>query len=96
MLSFVKFVVGSFHISQRGTHMGFIAYSDTASISFNFEALSGAGYTVAGVNKLLDGVKQLSGNGRRIDLALQLAYQKLFTAASGARDDARKVSITLR
>ncbi|XP_031572994.1 collagen alpha-6(VI) chain-like [Actinia tenebrosa] len=95
MLAFVKYIVGSFDISQRGTHVGFIAFGDTASVAFKFDALSGASYTVNGVNNLVDGVNQLGGSGRRIDLALQAALQNMFTVAGGSRVDARKVLVIL-
>lgn len=89
--AFIKFVGGSFEISQRGTHVGLITFSDTSNIAFAFNALRGSGYTKQAFNGLVDGVKQ-RGRGRRIDLALQMALQQLFTEKNGARKNARKVS----
>jgi len=91
MQAFIKFVAGSFDISQRGTHVGLLTYSDSTKIALAFNALQGAGYTKEAFNRLVDAVPHQGGRRRRIDLALRLAFQQLFTAQFGVRADARKV-----
>ena len=91
MQEFIRFVAGSFNIAQRGTHVGLVTYANTAKLDIAFNTLKGAGYTRLGFERLVDGVAQIGGQGRRIDLGLQIALQQLFSQQSGARADARKV-----
>lgn len=91
MQAFIKSIAGSFEISERGTHAAVITFSDRVTRAVKF--LQRNSLTTAGFNGLVDSIVHMGGNGRRIDLALQMAAQQLFTKENGARDDARKVSL---
>jgi len=91
--AFIKFIAGSFDLSSRGTHAGVITFSDSANMAVAFNALQGNGYTLEAFNGLVDAIGHMRGEERRIDLALEMAAQQLFTKQNGARDDARKVSV---
>lgn len=90
---FAKAMLRQFHISSDGDHVGFITYSLTPALGFRFNALSGSGYTINGVEGLIDKLVNLRGSGRRLDLALDMANQQLFSQAGGARPSARQVSL---
>ena len=93
MLRFVTSMLASFDISQDRAHVGFVVYGDRASVSFGFNALQGASYTLDGVQQLISKISQLGGGERRVDLAFDVAYNDLFSDAGGTRTTARKVSL---
>ncbi|KAK3737699.1 hypothetical protein QZH41_008038 [Actinostola sp. cb2023] len=93
MLNFAKWLSGKTTVSADGAHFGFIPYAATANIAFTFKALSGSGYTSSAVNNLIDSVAAIGGSGRRLDLALSLAYRSLFTSHGGVRKQSKKVLV---
>ena len=90
MLEFVSFVVGSFEISTRGTHLGLIVFSRDAAISLYFNTLQENNLTATNVTKVVNNLQYKDG-WSRFDLALLLAEEELFNEATGMRNEIPKV-----
>ena len=73
--------------SIEGNRIGIIRYSDTAKIEANLNDY----FTNKDLYTSIEGIP-FSKGGSRIDLALQMARDSLFTVANGARADAKKVT----
>ena len=85
--SIVKQIIRDFYpVSVDGNRIGVIQYSDSASIEVYFNEY----FTNKGLNTSIDSIPFTKG-GSRIDRALKLARDMLFTVANGARSDAEKV-----
>lgn len=84
MIDFVKEIVDDLDVSPRGVQVGLIGYGSKPTIVFPFIGDSDE------IKKLADSTVAQPGIPR-IDLALELANQKLFTPANGARKEAAKV-----
>ena len=69
--------------------VGLIAFSDKARIAFPFNAAEPW-------DVLINRVPHQKGTRSRVDQALQLARDELFTRRLGARADARKVVVIQR
>lgn len=74
-----------FKVNDEWSRVGLITYSDRARIAFPFTAAEGW-------DVLINRTPQQGGSGRRVDLALQVARDDLFTPRLGARTDSRKVT----
>ena len=84
--NFIKQVIDFLQIGKNLTHVGVIEYSTRASLPLKFSR----SYDKEEIKTLVDAVKQTSGV-TRIDLALKVAKEELFTPAGGMRSSARKV-----
>ena len=73
-------------VSVDGNRIGVIRYSDDAKIEVNFNEY----FTNKDLYTSVDSIPFTRG-GSRIDKALKLARDQLFTVANGARNDAEKV-----
>lgn len=73
-----------FKVTDIGSRVGLITYSDQAKIGFPFNAPERW-------DVLINKSPQQGGSGRRVDLALKLATDELFTEKLGSRTGARKV-----
>lgn len=83
---FVKQVIDFLQIGPDKTHVGVIEYSRGASLQLNFTR----SFNKTEIKELVDGVPHTAGI-TRIDLALKIASEELFTTQGGMRDDSRKV-----
>lgn len=90
--SFTKRIADSFKPSWPGNHVGFISYGDSANVAFNFNVLKEDQLTPESVRNYIDRIPYQSMGGRRIDVALDVAYRDLFSASGGYRPNARQVS----
>lgn len=75
-----------FKVSDVNYRVGLITYSDQAKIAFPFNAPERW-------DVLINKTAQQGGTGRRVDLALKLARDKLFTWKLGSRTASRKVTL---
>lgn len=89
--TFVKDIVGQFEVAPDKTHIAAIAFSTKAKEVLRFNTLRGSDINADEVNNLIDGMKWQRGF-TRIDLALLLADNSMFTADAGMRIGVRKVS----
>ncbi|XP_048586558.1 C-type mannose receptor 2 [Nematostella vectensis] len=77
---FVKALIGSFKVSQKGTHVGIIRFSTRAKVMFTFTEH----FTHEDVNYAIDDIEYTEG-GTKTELALRLARTELFSKQGGSR-----------
>ena len=83
---FIKGVVEYLFIGPALTHVGLIEYSRSAKMQFSFTT----SYNKEEIKKLVDAVPHTAGI-TRIDLALKVAAEELFTLEGGMRPNSTKV-----
>lgn len=89
--NYVKDVIDYLSIGPALTHVGVIEYSKSAKMELAFDK----SYDKEEIKRIVDKVPHTKGI-TRIDLALQVASQELFTAAiGGMRNSSRKVKCLL-
>ena len=81
--NFVKKIIDAFEISEGGTHVSAIWYSDKAEVAFDFKNLTGANITRENVFKLVEKISVTKGK-TRIDKALRLAHSDMFSEKGGS------------
>ena len=86
--TFVKRVIDFLQIGPNQTHVGVIEYSRNASLQFNFSR----SYDKREIKNFVEQVPHTAGI-TRIDLALKVASEQLFTPQEGMRDGSRKVRL---
>ena len=86
--SFVTQVIDLLLIGENLTRVGLIEYSSTASLQFNFTQ----SFDKQEIKKTVEDLPQSFGL-TRIDLALKIASQQLFTPEGGMRSLSRKVKV---
>ncbi|XP_047136671.1 collagen alpha-1(II) chain isoform X1 [Hydra vulgaris] len=94
ILQFVAKIVDAFQISENGTHVGVIYYSDNATVAFDFNSLKGTALNKDNVVKQINKIAVTDGQ-TRIDMALQLAKSHLFNVKGGMREDKAKIALVL-
>lgn len=87
---FVKLVSRSLPISLTGSRVGVISYNAEACVDVTFQEYSNANGLQAAIDVL-----KFKGGGSRIDKALDLALDGLFSVKGGARLGIPKVSVLL-
>ena len=87
--TFVKRVIDFLQIGPNQTHVGVIEYSKGASLQLNFSR----SYDKREIKSFVEQVPQTAGI-TRIDLALKVASEQLFTLQEEMRDDSRKVKLS--
>ena len=87
--TFVKRVIDFLQIGPNQTHVGVIEYSKGASLQLNFSR----SYDKREIKSFVEQVPHTAGI-TRIDLALKVASEQLFTLQEGMRDDSRKVKLS--
>ena len=88
MKLFLISLVMKLHVSEDNTHVSAITFSKTAKVVFKFDN----NQTTYEVSTTLYGMQYKNTGGTYIDRALKKANNNLFTAASGMRSNATKVS----
>ena len=88
--NFVKEVVYAFGVSEAGSHAGIITYSDDAELNINFEKYK----SLDSFNQAVDSLPYSKGR-TRIDKALDLASNQLFTVQEGMRPNVPKIAIVM-
>ena len=88
MKLFVISLVMKLHVSGDNTHVSAISFSATSKVAFSFNSKQ----TISQVRTALFGMEYTDTGGTHIDEGLKTA-NTLFTAASGMRSNATKVSI---
>ena len=87
--TFVKRVIDFLQIGPNQTHVGVIEYSRSASLQLNFSR----SFDKREIKSFVEQVPHTAGI-TRIDLALKVASEQLFTLQEGMRDDSRKVKLS--
>ena len=83
---FVNAVVASFGISDDGTRAGVIAGGEAPNLAIKMNAHGDLSSLKAEIAKI-----RKAGDNMRVDKALLLAYDELFSASNGARDSVPQV-----
>ena len=86
--TFVKRVIDFLQIGPNQTHVGVIEYSKGASLQLNFSR----SYDKREIKSFVEQVPHTAGI-TRIDLALKVASEQLYTLQEGMRDGSRKVRL---
>ena len=87
---FVQAVAKSFGVSKEGSHVGVITYSDAAAMNIKFGQHEDLASFVRDLKSL-----PYSRGRTRIDLALQLASEELFTRRNGMRPKVPKIAVVI-
>lgn len=88
--TFIKDLVSEFDIREGGTHVAAIAFGDTARMVFDFNELQGRELTRENLAEKIDAIPQVSGSNR-MDLALTMAKNNMFSFGGGKRDKTPRV-----
>lgn len=91
MKDFVKQSARRYPISEKGTHIGVIEFSDKVDLKIKLSDFYNLGSFVAKLSK----IKQSSGQGTVTDEVLRMAASKAFKSTSGGRPIAPKRLIIL-
>ena len=94
VLTFAKDVTDIYDISEKGTHMAIMMYSNDPEISISFDKYKGVHLNGVNIKRDIDNFKWQRGR-TFIDRALIDANENLFTEAKGMRTNIRKVSSIL-
>lgn len=84
--NFINSIVEFLQVGPTLTHIGVIEYSSSASLRLKFDDT----YNKEEIQKRVDLIPHTRGL-TRIDLALRVASEQLFTPAGGMRPNSRKV-----
>lgn len=84
--TFIKNIVEFLQVGPTFTHVGVIEYSSSATLQLKFDDT----YNKEEIQQRVDLVPHTRGL-TRIDLALKVASEQLFTSAGGMRTNSRKV-----
>lgn len=85
--SFVKTVIQNYEISEPGTHVAVIEYSDAARVAISFKDTS----DLDSFKKAIDQVRPSRGTTASVNEALKLAREELFSPIGGGRPGIAKV-----
>ena len=77
---FVKTLISSFKVSNKGTHVGLIRFSTRSKLVFKFSDF----YSQVDINEAIDDIEWTEG-GTKTEIALRMARTQLYTAAGGTR-----------
>ena len=84
-------MVDTLGASPSGVHYSAVAFNSEPRIIFRFNTLEGPQYTVSNVKRRIDEMRYTQDT-TRVDKALDIANNVLFTPKSGARKDVPQVS----
>lgn len=88
---FIKNILAQFPVGPEKTQAGIIKYSQKAEIELNFNEFE----TEKDLSNAVDGIKHDQADFSRLDLALEMASNNLFTQEHGARKDTAKALVIL-
>ena len=88
---FVKAIASTLDIDEGGSHAGIVLFNGDSEVAMKFSESNNASEFSRAVDKL----RLLGGKRRRMDKALKLAFDKLFTPEYGMRMDAAQVLVLL-
>ena len=87
---FIKSIIMEFQVSEDHTHIAIIEYSTKASVQLKFNDFTGRALNRISVKGRVDRIPHRRGK-TRIDRALRLANEEVFTEKAGMRDWVKKV-----
>ena len=93
MKTFLKDFVKEYNIREGQTHVAGVAFGDTANLLFNFNELQKNNLTLKNLTRKIDEITQVAG-ADRLDLALEIARDRVFSFAGGQRDKSPRVKLS--
>ena len=89
---FIDQILQQFTIGPKETQAAVIKYGESANVEISFDDF----YTLKGLQNSINGIKHDLARESRLDLALKLARDEMFTKRRGARiDDPRVEQVNL-
>ena len=88
---FIKAIGSSLDIVEGGSHAGIVLFSSDSEVAMKFSESNNASEFSRAVDKL----PMLGGRTRRMDKALKMAFDRLFTPEYGMRVDVPQVLVLL-
>ena len=85
-------MVDAFAVSPRGTHLSVVTAGDFPKVALKFNTIRGSDYNLNEVKRRISEIPYEEVDATRLDLGLQKAADEMFTAESGMRTEATKVS----
>ena len=85
-------MVDAFTVSPRSTHLSVATVGEVPKLALKFNTLRGSDYNVNEVKQRISKIPYEKADTTRLDLGLQKAANEMFTAQSGMRPEASKVS----
>lgn len=92
MAQLAKDIVDSSNPNPTGNHIGVIPYGSNATTSLKFNSLSGDKLNSDEIKRAIDRISREPRGQRRLDEALAVAEEELFSYPAGARSNARRVT----
>lgn len=87
--TFVVNMLDSYEISEKGTHIGVVEFSENAQVVIPFDLT----FDRAEIERLLNETEPSNKKARNSDVAFELAKKKLFSTAGGSRPGVPRVVI---
>ena len=89
---FIKNMVrDNYTISEPGTHVGIVEYSDEPSITLRLDEMFDENL----INNLTEHMKPSGGESGNLDKALEESVDKMFSVAFGGRPSAKKILVVI-
>jgi hypothetical protein len=88
---FAKDAVDLFEVSEEGTHMAIVDYSNDADVIFDFQKYTGAYRNTVNLKREIDNIPKPEHGQTFIDKALKVANERVFLESKGMRKDVKKV-----
>ena len=88
---FIKNMIGEYKISEQGTHIGIVEYSDEPSIKLRLDEM----FDEILINNLTDHMKPSGGESGNLDKALEGSVDTTFSVALGGRPSAKKILVVI-
>ena len=89
---FIKNMVqDNYTISEPGTHVGIVEYSDEPSIKLRLNEM----FDESLINNLINDMTPSEGESANLDKALEKSVDKMFSVALGGRPSAKKILVVI-
>jgi hypothetical protein len=89
--SFIKNMLEDYKISEPGTHVGIVEYSDEPSMKLRLDEMFDENL----INNRIDEMTPSGGESANLDKALEKSVDKMFRVALGGRPSAKKILVVI-
>ena len=89
--NFIKNMLEEYKISEPGTHVGIVEYSDEPSIKLRLNEM----FDESLINNLINEMTPSEGESANLDKALEKSVDKMFSVALGGRPSAKKILVVI-
>ena len=88
---FIKNMMDEYTISEPGTHVGIVEYSDEPSVKLRLNNMFDEG----AIKDIIEVMTPSQGTNANLDRALEKAVDKMFSVSMGGRPSAKKVLVVI-